>query len=175
MHQPLSIVFGTPESRGPNGKPNGHGEDAQGWQRRPTILVVDDSPQDHELLKAASEEVGLDVSLRFANDAYEAQAYFEGRAPFDDRKKNPPPDLVLLDIQMPGMDGFELLAWIRSSSQAWRRVPVVVLSTSSRPEEMGRAYDLGANSYLVKPTEFDALCGLFGETVRYWVDRNRRA
>ncbi len=175
MIQP-AIFVGVPDQPHDPKKPhNGHAEDEARSHRLPTILVIDDSPQDHALVQAAADEMGLEVAVRFAHHAEQARAYFEGRAPFEDRKTNPPPDLVLLDLQMPGEDGFEVLKWLRGSSSPWKRVPVVILSTSSAREEMALAYDLGANSYLVKPTTFDGLCSLIGETARYWLDRNRRA
>ncbi len=86
---------------------------------------------------------------------------------------NPPPALVLLDLQMPVKDGFELLSWIRARREDWHRVPVVMLTTSHDYVEIRRAYDLGANSFLVKPTGFEELSDLLAATCEYWLGRNR--
>jgi DNA-binding response OmpR family regulator len=153
----------------PNGRAHRHCAD------RSVILLVDDSEQDHTLIAAAMDECGLDGCLRWARSHEEAVAYFEGRPPFDDRTKHPVPSLVLLDIQLPSADGLSLLGWVRSQNAQWHRVPVVMLTTSQRRAEITRAYDLGANSYLVKPTSFAELCDTLKATTDYWLKQNRQS
>jgi DNA-binding response OmpR family regulator len=111
--------------------------------------------------------------LRWATGVDQATAYFQAKPPFGDRLKNPPPSLVLLDIQLVRGDGFELLSWVRAQSAEWRRIPVIMLTTSNDRAEINRAYDLGANSYLVKPTGFDELCRMIGSLSEYWLKSNR--
>lgn len=141
---------------------------------RHAVLVVDDSEQDLILLRAAFETVGLDGGLRWAKDAEQARAYFLGQPPFDDRSKNPIPSLVLLDIQLTKDDGFTVLSWLRSQNADWRRVPVIMLTTTQQRSEISRAYDMGANSFLTKPTGFEDLCKMVEDLSSYWLRRNQR-
>ena len=157
----------------PEKQPNGHSRRSPA--EKSVILLVDDSEQDHTLVAAALGEDGLAGSLRWARSHDEAVAYFTGRPPFDDRTKNPVPSLVLLDIQLATSNGLSLLGWLRSQNAHWHRVPVVMLTTSQRREEITRAYDLGANSYLVKPTSFAELCETLKATTDYWLRQNKQS
>lgn len=139
----------------------------------PAILVVDDSEQDVALLKEACREAGCSASLRMAYGVDQAVAYFQGSGEFSDRWAHPLPALVLLDIQMPGRNGFDLLEWLRKRPEDFHRVPVVMLTTSHDFVEIRRAYDMGANSFLVKPTEFDELVEAMRQVTGYWLSRNR--
>jgi CheY-like chemotaxis protein len=138
-----------------------------------TVLVVDDSPQDLALIRAAFHDLGPTPQLRFAESGDAAQAYLEGQAPFGDRAVNPAPDLILLDIQMPVRDGFDVLRWIRAQVAEWAQCPVIMLTTSHDTVEIRRAYELGANSFLTKPTGFLELREIVRELVSYWLVRNR--
>ncbi len=142
-------------------------------RRQPTILSVDDSAEDASLLRAALQEGRLDCALRSAVSVDEAVEYLQGQGAHRDRKASPFPDLVLLDIQMPGKDGFALLSWIRGQTADWHRLPVVMLTTGHNYEEIRRAYDLGANSFLVKPADFDELSKMLGQLVGYWLSYNK--
>ena len=125
----------------------------------PIILLVDDSENDTLLMRAVAEPAGLGQSLRFARDGEEAIAYLRGDGAFRDRKRFPLPSAVLLDLKLPQKDGFEVLAWIRRQPTL-RHLHTYVLTASSRAEDIQRAYDLGANSYLVKPANLDGLIHL---------------
>lgn len=83
------------------------------------------------------------------------------------------PAIVLLDLKLPRMSGFEVLGWIRTDQRV-RRLPVVVLTSSRLRGDVGRAYDLGANSYLVKPTVPEALASMMADVGRYWFGLNER-
>jgi CheY-like chemotaxis protein len=174
-HQTLPVFLqGTGRLPDPMPGPGDGPEGSTGRSARlPVVLLIDDSEEDRELIGAAFAHTGQSVNLRWCRSAEQALAYFEGRPPFSDRARDPLPDLVLLDIQMPGRDGFDVLSWLRTQSADFHRVPVVMLSTSRTPEEIRRAYDEGANSFLAKPTGFVELCELIGETARYWLRRNR--
>lgn len=141
-------------------------------RRAPTILSVDDSHDEAALLSAALHESGSDCALRSVTSAAEAMAYLEGRGPYVDRRRHPMPALILLDIQMPEQDGFALLSWLRAQEAEWRRLPVVMLTTAHNYEEIRRAYDLGANSFLVKPAEFGELAAMLAQLVGYWLRYN---
>ncbi len=125
----------------------------------PVILIVDDSQNDVMLMRIVFLRVGLQKELQFANGADDAIAYLAGAGRYSDRNQFPLPSAVLLDLNMPGKNGFEMLEWIRGQA-AFRRLRVYILSASSRPEDIERAYELGANSYLVKPRNLDGLVRL---------------
>lgn len=139
------------------------------------VLVVDDSSQDLALVKAAFAEAGCPAKIRTVQTVDGAIDYLSARGAFSDRAENPMPDLVLLDLQMPARDGFDLLGWIRGQRADWHRVPVIMLTTSHDFVEIRKAYDAGANSFLVKPTGFDELVKMVAEISSYWLIRNRAA
>jgi CheY-like chemotaxis protein len=122
----------------------------------PIVLLVDDSKNDAMLMRTVFERAGFVQPMRVAVDGDDAIAYLRGDGRYSDRKLFPLPTTVLLDLNMPGKNGFEVLDWIRHQA-ALRRMRVYVLSASSRPQDIERAYDLGANSYLVKPGNLDGL------------------
>ncbi|MDO8545550.1 MAG: response regulator [Opitutaceae bacterium] len=125
----------------------------------PIVLLVDDSANDAKLMHAVFERAGFVEPLRTTQDAEETIAYLRGDGPYGDRVHFPLPTAVLLDLNMPRKNGFELLAWIRQQP-ALKRLQVFILSASSRPQDIERAYDLGATSYLVKPGNLDGLTHL---------------
>lgn len=122
----------------------------------PIVLLVDDSPNDVLLMRTVFERAGFVQPLRFARDGVEAIAYLRGDGAYRDRKQFPLPTVMLLDLNMPRKNGFEVLEWLRQQPTL-RRLRVYVLSASSRAEDIQRVYDLGANSYLVKPGNLDGL------------------
>jgi CheY-like chemotaxis protein len=133
-----------------------------------TILLVEDNPDDVLLIKRAFKKAGLGHSLQVATHGEEAVDYLSGGGGFADRDKHPFPALVLLDLQLPRRSGHEVLAWLRNQEDL-RRLPVVVLTSSREPSDINRAYDLGANSYHVKPVAFDALLEMVQVVERYWL------
>jgi len=122
----------------------------------PIILLVDDSENDALLMRTVFENAGLAEPLRYARNGAELIAYLHGDEGYGDRRRFPLPTVVLLDLNMPGMNGFEVLEWIRQQPDL-KRLRVYILSASSRDEDIQRAYALGANSYLVKPGNLDGL------------------
>ncbi len=125
----------------------------------PVVLLVDDSANDSFLMRHAFERAGFVQPLRFVSSGDEAIAYLRGDGRFHDRTQYPLPTTVLMDLNMPGKNGFEVLDWIRHQPQL-RRLQVYILSASSRQVDIDRAYDLGANSYLVKPGNLSGLVHL---------------
>jgi CheY-like chemotaxis protein len=123
---------------------------------RPVILLVDDNPHDVVLIRLAFRKVGIIDTIQLVKDGAEAIRYINGEEPYSDRVKYPAPTLLLLDLKMPGANGFEVLRWIRSKEHLDSLV-VVVMSGSKEDADIARAYELGANSYLVKPTKFEDL------------------
>ena len=120
------------------------------------IMVVDDSENDITIIVRAIQRAKMRNRIVSVSDGEEAMAYLEGKGRYADRREHPLPDLVLVDLKMPKVDGFELLAWIRGQP-ALKRLAVVVLTSSELLLDVSKAYELGANSFLVKPTEFEDL------------------
>jgi len=133
----------------------------------PIVLIVDDSEYDALLMRTVFERSGFVQPLRFARDGEEAIAYLRGDGVYFDRKQFPLPTVMLLDLNMPRKNGFEVLAWIQQQP-ALKRLRVYVLSASSRAEDIQRSYDLGAGSYLVKPGNLDGLMHL-AKTLITWL------
>jgi CheY-like chemotaxis protein len=136
------------------------------------ILLAEDDANDVLLLERAFEKAGLKPSLRVVNDGEQAIGYLSGRGIYADRKKFPLPFLLLLDLKMPGTNGFEVLQWLRQEPD-FKRLLIVVLTSSNLQSDVDRAYDLGANSYLVKPVSFDEMANLIQRFEMYWTEINR--
>ena len=132
------------------------------------ILLVDDSDDDILLVRRAFEKAGLTNPIHTVRGGEEAVAYLSGVGRYSNRSENPLPDLVLLDLKMPKIDGFEVLMWIRSQAGI-RGLPVVVLTSSDEMSDVNKAYELGANSFLVKPFEFENYTTLARVIREYWV------
>jgi len=140
----------------------------------PTILHVEDDSNDVLLFHHACLKAGVQMDVRVVSDGEEAIAYLAGQQRFGDREKHPLPELVLLDLKMPRVNGFEVLHWMRREEK-YRRVPVVVLSSSNHEADVQRAYEAGANSFLVKPVDFNALVEMVKSLHRYWLTFNHGA
>lgn len=135
-----------------------------------TVLYVEDNADDFALLKLASQKCGMPFSLQHAEDGEQAVAYLDGSRAYADREEYPFPDLVLLDLKMPRLDGFEVLQWIRRNP-ATKALPVVVLAGSSFRADIRRALELGANSYAAKPGRFEELQVLIDQIADVWLAR----
>ena len=117
------------------------------------ILLVEDTEDDVVLMKRALERAGLKNPVFNVKNGVEAIAYLAGEPPYWDRARYPIPAMVLLDIKMPLMDGFEVLKWIRNRPE-FERLCVVMLTSSNEIRDVNRAYGLGATSFLVKHLDF---------------------
>ena len=137
------------------------------------LLHVEDDPNDVLLLERAFRKANMQVSIQAVTDGDKAVAYLSGAGEYADREKYPLPNVALLDLKMPRKSGLEVLAWIRSQ-QSVRRLVVIIFTSSRHDEDVNKAYDLGANSYLVKPVGFDMLVEVAKLIQRYWIDRNER-
>jgi len=126
------------------------------------ILLVEDNDDDVVITKRAFEHAGVANPVVVARDGDEALAYLRNAA-----KGGALPGLVLLDLNLPRIDGFTVLAEIKSDAQL-RSVPVIVLTTSRREEDVARCYSCHANSYLVKPPEFERFIEMIGCFHRFW-------
>jgi CheY-like chemotaxis protein len=135
---------------------------------------VEDEPNDVFLIERAFRKCDSQHSLHSVNDGEQAIAYLSGAREFADRQKYPIPSLVLLDLKLPRRSGLEVLAWLRSRHDSLKRMPVIVLTSSKQTSDVNRAYELGANSYLVKPVAFDGLFELVQGLNNYWTRFNER-
>jgi CheY-like chemotaxis protein len=135
------------------------------------ILAVEDEDDDVALLKRAFRKAGLVNPVRFLADGEQAVSYLAGEGEYADREAYPLPSLILLDLKLPRKSGLEVLAWLREQP-VLRRIPVVVLTSSKQNVDLERAYDLGANSYLVKPVAFTDLLEMIGALQLYWIRLN---
>lgn len=136
------------------------------------ILLVEDDPNDQLLIRRAFSKAKLMNPLHIVDDGDAATAYLAGEGEYADRSLHPFPALILLDLKLPRRSGLEVLAWLREQPRS-RRIPVVVLTSSEDSADIARAYDLGANSYLVKPVDFDGLLDLVRTAGLYWMVMNQ--
>jgi two-component system, response regulator len=120
------------------------------------ILHIDDDSNDRELLLAATIEAGVPFRVHSVSDAEQAIAFLGGTGIYEDRRRFPLPNLILLDLKMPGSTGIDLLRWVRAHI-GLSRIPVIVLSGSESEEDMRQAYTCGAHAYIIKPLGFSAL------------------
>jgi two-component system response regulator len=137
----------------------------------PRILLVEDNPMDVELTLDAFREAELGSSIHVARSGREALNYLFGDNPYDDRKSYPLPDLILLDLKLPGIDGHEVLNRIKTTP-ILKRLPVVILTSSQEDADLVKSYDGGANSYLVKPVSANGFLEIVRQIDRYWLTLN---
>ncbi len=137
------------------------------------ILLVEDNPRDEALTVRALKKSNVINDLIVAHDGVEALDYLMGTGPHAD---DPPvmPQLVLLDLKLPKVDGLEVLRKIRENEQT-RRLPVVIFTSSSEEEDMIKSYDLGANSYVRKPVESEQFAEATKQLGLYWLLLNEPA
>jgi len=135
------------------------------------VLVAEDSPVDRLLLDRAFQRAGAPAELNFVPDGQAAIDYLTHEGEYHQCSDNPPPDVLLLDLKMPRLNGFDVLDWLRDQP-GLARVPVIVLTSSDDPGDINRAYDLGANSYLLKPNRSEKLDDLVHQLKAYWCEWN---
>lgn len=132
------------------------------------ILLVEDREDDVILIRKAFSKAGLMNPLYIVRDGEEAVAYLAGEGAFSNRNEYPLPEIILLDLKMPKLDGFEVLQWIRGQPGI-RGLPVIVLTSSEEMKDVNRAYSLGANSFMVKPLDFENTAQLAKTLHHFWI------
>jgi CheY-like chemotaxis protein len=140
----------------------------------PIILHVEDDPNDVMLVELIHRKGKFESRLEVVGDGELAIGYLAGLDSFADRSLHPFPKLVLLDLKLPKKTGLEVLHWMRSNATT-RRLPVLMLTSSNQPEDIKSAYDLGANSYLMKPADLDTLARMLKTIHDYWLGMNQSA
>ncbi len=136
------------------------------------ILIAEDREDDVVLMRRAFEKANVVNPLHFVRDGEEAIAYLRGEPPYANRDEFPLPDLLLLDLKMPKIDGFEVLEWMRDQP-GLKALRVVVLTSSEEMGDVNRAYSLGANSFLVKPVQFHDFVDLTRTINGHWLWMSR--
>ena len=133
-----------------------------------TVLLCEDDPDDVLLTQIAFEKARLANPLQIVRDGEEAIAYLQGDGQFADRTRFPIPILLLLDLKLPKLDGFYVLEWLRTQPNL-DRLAVAILTSSEHDPDISRAYQLGADSYLIKPPDAEALLALVQRLHAYWL------
>jgi CheY-like chemotaxis protein len=134
-----------------------------------TILMADDDEEDRMLTRKAFDLNRVGNELRFVEDGEDLLDYLYQRGKYEGGVNAPRPGLILLDLNMPRLDGREALAVIKRDP-ALRRIPVVVMTTSEADHDIARSYDLGANSYITKPVTFESLAQVIKALDAYWFE-----
>jgi len=133
------------------------------------ILMADDDADDRLLAKDALAECQLGNDLHFVENGEDLIDYLRKHGKYQAQSNSPRPGLILLDLNMPRKDGREALREIKSDPEL-RRIPVVVFTTSKADTDISRIYELGANSFIAKPTSFDALVNVMKVVTKYWLE-----
>ena len=131
------------------------------------VLVAEDNPDDALLLRRAIDRAGIRARIKIVKDGEEMLLYLQGLGAYADRSANPFPVLMILDIKMPRKTGLEVLQWLEENRQ-FSVVPTVVLSSSNVERDIRQAYNLGANTYFVKPSTFEELVETMRMIQQYW-------
>ena len=133
------------------------------------ILYADDDPEDRMLAQDAFEESELPNPLHFVEDGEELLMFLYNQGAYRDKIKYPTPGLILLDLNMPKKDGWEVLKELKLHPK-FKVIPVVVLTTSTMEEDISKTYDLGVSSYITKPVSFEGLVDIMKALGKYWFD-----
>lgn len=136
-----------------------------------SLLLVEDNPMDIELILHAFKDVRLGNTIHTAENGQKALDYLFGKGKYADRRQYPLPDIILLDLKMPGIDGHEVLRRIKCTEKL-KRLPVIILTSSRDEGDRAMSYDNGANSYLVKPVAFDEFLKVVKTVSDYWLSLN---
>ena len=133
-----------------------------------SVLLVEDDENDVVLVQHTFKKAQIHNPLQVVTDGAEAVEYLKGDGKYEDRERWPLPELIVMDIKMPRLTGFEVLEWVKGNGGPLRRIPIVIVSGSDNPDDINRAYELGANAYMVKPMDSRGVEHLFQSITHYW-------
>ena len=136
-----------------------------------SLLVVEDDENDALFLQMGLKQLDAHCSLHIARDGREAIDYLEGKECFSNRAEFPTPYLILLDLKLPRVMGLDVLRWIRERPE-YDSTVVIVLTSSAHPHDLKTAYGLGANAFLVKPSDYDGLIPMLRAIRDFWLTQN---
>lgn len=136
------------------------------------ILIVEDNPMDAELALRALKEKNLSNNIHIAADGEEALEFIFATGRYTDRKNTKLPKVILLDLKLPKVDGLEVLQELKKNTET-QHIPVVILTSSSQESDVIKSYKLGANSYIIKPVDFDKFMQSVGDLGLYWLLLNK--
>lgn len=128
------------------------------------ILLVEDNPADTKLVKLLAQKSGFTGNVFYVEDGAQALDFIRKTARY---KERPPPDLILLDLNLPNINGFEVLRILKANPNH-RYIPVIILTSSQNPEDVFRSFDLGASGYIQKPSSFGEFMKSFKTLIAYW-------
>jgi CheY-like chemotaxis protein len=137
------------------------------------VLLVEDDVSDFRLIQRAFAKIRPSVPMIRLSHGDDVVSYLAGDAPYENRSLHPFPSVILLDIKLPRRSGFEVLEWIRTQHSTLKRLPVIMLTSSNHQLDVNKAYDLGVNSYLVKPSNNSELEQLATTFRTYWLELNQ--
>lgn len=139
--------------------------------KRPFVLLIEDNPDHAELIIRSVNQVNTSAEIKHIADGEEALMFLKYESVNPDNKTNNLPDIILLDLRLPKVDGLDLLKEIKSSEKL-RKIPVVVLTSSDAEKDKLRAYNNYVNSYLVKPLDYKQFNDLINNLWKYWFNMN---
>ncbi|MGB3765817.1 MAG: response regulator [Phormidesmis sp.] len=137
-----------------------------------SLLLVEDDANDVFLIKRAFKRANFKVPVSVVSDGDEAIGYLQGIDAYGDRAQHPIPSLIMLDLKLPRRSGLEVLEWLRAQP-VLRRIPVIILTSSQESIDVDKAYEVGVNSYLVKPVTFNELSAMAQSIESYWLNINQ--
>src|SRR6184192_4082342 len=135
-------------------------------------MLVEDREDDILLIQRAFAKGGINNPRMIVRGGQEAMSYLAGEGKYSNRAEYPLPDLILLDLKMPGVDGFDVLRWVRQQ-EGFASIRIVVLTSSDAIPDVNRAYALGANSFMVKPLDFQNVVEMSRILKTYWLQMNK--
>lgn len=136
------------------------------------VLLIEDNPQDSELTVRAFKKNRMANNIVTINDGAEAADYIFCRGKYKDREPSRKPKIILLDLKLPKLDGLEILKMIKENNTT-KMIPVIIVTSSMEDPDIKKAYDLGANSYVVKPVDFDSFSEAISKLGFYWLLVNK--
>jgi CheY-like chemotaxis protein len=137
-----------------------------------SVLLVEDNADDVFIMQRAWQKAAVQNPLRVVSDGKQAVDYLSGNGEFSDRRQHPIPCLILLDIKLPHMTGFEVVAWLRKYEPCCT-IPAVFLTSSNADLDIHQAYKLGGNAYLVKPPTPEKLIQMLQDLKNFWIKHNQ--
>lgn len=134
-----------------------------------TVLLVEDNPRDVRLTQRAFQQAQLTYELQVVRDGDEALAYLTREGRYQDPAESPRPNVILLDLNLPRMGGHEVLRRVKQDPR-FQHIPIIVLTTSGRSDDVRLAYEHGANAYLLKPVEFTRFTEVVEQLGKFWLE-----